>query len=167
LTDRRSLALGVVLLLLGAFFLLSRALDLRGPGPILALIGAILLSVSALRRFRGPLLPGGVLLGLGSGFLVTDALSGAFPRWATLLLGLGCGFLLVAALDRLAGRERRPAPLVPGVLLVAIALAAALARGLDLAGVFERLVPLWPWALIAAGVALVAVSLRRRAGVRS
>ncbi|HEV8610363.1 MAG TPA: hypothetical protein VGS98_09900 [Thermoanaerobaculia bacterium] len=65
MNDRRSLTIGVVLLLLGAFFLLSRTFDFSGPGVILALIGAIFLALSAVRGMRGPLLPGGILLGRG------------------------------------------------------------------------------------------------------
>ena len=67
MNDRRSLTLGVVIALVGAFFLLRRSVELSGPAPILLLLGAIFLALSALRSFRGPLLPAGVLLGLGAG----------------------------------------------------------------------------------------------------
>ena len=161
MTDRRSLTLGVVLLALGLYFLFWKSLHFSGPGPILLLIGAIFLTLSALRRFRGPLLPGGVLLGLGAGFLLQEPLSEFFPRWGTILLGLGCGFLLVALLDRMAGRERRPAPLVPGLILAAIALVAALAGREDLTEPIRVLVNLWPWALVIAGATLLLQALRR------
>lgn len=164
MNDRRSLTLGVVLLLLGMFFLLRHTVgfSFSGPGPILLLIGAIFLVLSALRSFRGPLLPGGVLLGLGAGFLLQGILEPHVPRWATLVLGLGSGFLLVAALDAAAGRERRPTPLVPGLILISIAAVAALSRRIDLSEFFDRLAGLWPWALIAAGVVLVVTSLMKR-----
>lgn len=159
--DRRNLTLGVVLLGVGLYFLLWKSLQFSGPGPILLLLGAIFLTLSALRRFRGPLLPGGVLLGLGTGFLLQDSLSGISPRWATLLFFLGCGFLLVALLDQMAGRERRPVPLIPGVILVAISLVAVLARQADLTEPVQFLIRLWPWALVAAGVVLLLQGLRR------
>lgn len=162
MTDRRNLTLGIVLFLLGLYFLLWRTLDISGPGAILVLLGVIFLTLSALRRFRGPLLPGGVLLGLGSAFLLQEPLSGLLPRWATIVLGIGCGFLLVAALDKAAGRERQPAPLIPGAILVAIALVAAVARQADLSDALARLAHLWPWLLVLAGIALIGTSFARR-----
>ncbi len=162
MNDRRGLTLGIVLALIGGFFLLRRSVAFSGPGPTLLLLGAIFFAISALRSFRGPLLPGGVLLGLGGGFLLQSALETWVPRWATLLAGLGAGFLLVAALDRAAGYERRGPWLAPAVVLLGIAAGAAVARQVNLADFFERLVFLWPWLLVAAGVWLVVTALRRR-----
>lgn len=160
MTDRRNLTLGVVFLLVGLYFLLWKSFRFSGPGAILFLIGAIFFTLSALRRWRGPLLPGGVLLGLGTGFLLEESLEAVLPQWATLLLGMGLGFLLVAAIDRAASRERRPPPLVPGLVLVGVALFAALARQVDIP--VERIAMLWPWALVVAGVVLVVTAFRRR-----
>ena len=162
MNDRRGLAVGVVLLLLGTFFVLSRTLRFSGPGPILVLIGAIFLALSALRRARGPLLPGGILVGLGSGFLAREPLEAILPHWATLLLGLGAGFLLVVALDRAAGRDRRPSPLVPGLVLVVVALFGALTSQGPVREALASLSQLWPWALVLAGVALVGQALLRK-----
>lgn len=161
MNDRRGLVLGVVLSLLGIFFLLRHRIPFSGPAPILLLLGTIFLTISALRAFRGPLLPGAVLLGLGAGFLLQGPLEAVMPRWASLIAGLGIGFLLVAALDSVARRERRPAPLFPGLVLVAIAVAAAITRRVDLPEAFARVSFLWPWLLVAAGVALVLGALRR------
>lgn len=161
MNDRRGLVVGVVLLLLGAFFLLSRTFQFSGPGPILVLIGSIFLALSAVRRARGPLLPGGVLLGLGSGFLLRAPLESTFPHWATLLLGLGAGFLLVAALDRASGRDRRPSPVLPGIVLIVVALVGALTRHEAMREALADLRDLWPWALVLAGVALVAQAFWR------
>lgn len=162
--ENRNLTLGLVLLLVGGYFVLSRTFDFSGPGAILVLIGAIFLALSALRGLRGPLLPGGVLLGLGAGFLLREPFAGLFPPWATILLGLGAGFLLVALLDRTAGRERRPSPIVPGAILIGIALVAALAIHTPLVDVLDDVRHLWPWALVLAGaVLLLQVFLKRRA----
>lgn len=165
MNDRRGLTLGVVLFLLGAFFLLARTFRFSGPGVTLALIGTIFLALSAIRGFRGPLLPGCVLLGLGAGFLLRTPLEWLLPGWATLVLGLGAGFLLVAVLDRVSGRGgRRPSPLVPGVILVAVALFGALTQHTPIMDVLTRVQDLWPWALVAAGVLLVAQALLHRRG---
>jgi hypothetical protein len=153
--DRRSLTLGLVLLFLGAFFLLRDRFFFSGPAPILLLIGGILFAASALRGFGEPLLPAGVLLGLGTGLLLQNRLSRWMPEWSILLLGLGAGFLLVAAIDHAVGRSRRPRPVVPGAALVAIAFFAFLSWQLRLGGALEVLADLWPWALVAAGIVLV------------
>ena len=162
MNDRRPLTLGVVLTLIGAFFLLRRSVEFSGPGPTLLLLGAIFLAISALRSFRGPLLPGGVLLGLGGGFLLQSALEPWLPRWATLLAGLGIGFLLIALLDRAAGHERQGPWLAPALILLGTAAGAAIARSVNLTDFFERLAFLWPWLLVLAVVWLVVSAVRRR-----
>jgi hypothetical protein len=162
LNDRRNLTAGIVLLCLGAFFLLSRTFRFSGPGAILVLIGAILFALSAARGFRGPLLPGGILLGLGGAFLFQAPLESLLPRWATITLGLGVGFLLVAVVDRAARHGRRPSPLVPGLILLAVSFLGALSRSTAVMDLLVRVRDLWPWALVAAGLALVASALLRR-----
>jgi hypothetical protein len=161
MNDRRGLTLGIVLVLAGFFLLLENVVSWRGPGPILVLIGAALLISSALRRFRGPLLPGAILLGLGAAFLLQVRLETWFPHWATILLGLAAGFLLVAALDASVGRRRRPAPGVVGFLLLAVAAAAGISRVVG-PEAFEPLARLWPWLLVASGIALIVTSALRR-----
>lgn len=156
--DRKTLAVGTILVFLGLFFLLRRTVEFRGPGPILLLIGAILLTLSALRRFTGPILPGCVLLGLGSGFLLRGPLEPVLPHWATLLLGLGCGFLLAGALGRFSPGGEPQAAVIPGVVLVGIALAAGLARAIRFAVPFESL---WPWVLVIGGVVLIVTARRK------
>lgn len=163
---RRDTTAGIVLILLGAFFLLRQRIPLSGPGPILVIIGVALFAASAARAFRGPLLPAGVCLGLGAGFLLRDPLSAWFPAWATLLLGLSAGFFLVAAIDASRNRDRGPAPLVAAVVLLVIALFAAADRVVDLTSVARLMEKAWPWLLVALGLALVATSLRARRGVR-
>lgn len=163
--DRRGLNLGVAMVALGIYFILSRSLHFRGPGPILLLIGAILLAASALREFRGPVVPAGVLLGLGAGFLLREPLERWMPGWATLIAGLGCGLLLAGGLGSLTGQPRRSAPVVPGVVLVTIALATALFQNLRIPESFyDAAWRLWPFALVAAGAILVIRGARRREG---
>lgn len=161
--DRRGPTLGIALLAVGLYFLLKQQLHFRGAGPILLLIGTILLTISAMRGFRGPMVPAGVLLGLGTGFLLRDPLAPWMPGWAVLIFFLGLGLLLAAALERYAGRERRPVPVVPGTILVLIALVAAVAQNLSIPETLQDAAwRLWPWALIAAGAILVVQAMRSR-----
>jgi len=159
--DRRGIGLGIALVGVGLYAFGARTWGWRGAGPTLLLLGAIFFAISAARRFRGPLLPAGVLLGLGVGFLLRDAVEPSWPRWAAILLGLGGGFLLVAAIDRALGRRREPPPLWPGLALVAVGGAAAATRAVSMRNLFQVLEPLWPFALIAAGLFVLATARRR------
>jgi len=161
--ERRRLAPGIVLVAIGLAALLSRAFGWAGAAPTLLAIGAAFFAVSALSRFRGPLLPAGVLLGLGAGFLLRDAVGDGAPGWSSLLFGLGAGFLLVAAIDAGLGRRREPPPAIPGVILIVVALAGAAAGSVTLRELFLRIEPFWPAALIAAGILLIVSARRRRA----
>jgi hypothetical protein len=161
--DRRSLNVGIALTAVGVYFLLSRQFGIRGPGPILLLIGTVLFVASGLGGFRGPIVPACVCLGLGAGFLLREPLEAWMPAWAVLLLCLGAGFLLATAVLRSSGAEARHAPIVPGVVLVAIALATALSRNLRIPEeFFDAVWRFWPWALVAAGALLVLQGMRRR-----
>jgi drug/metabolite transporter (DMT)-like permease len=161
--DRRGLNLGIALIAIGGYFLLRRELHWRGPGPLLLLIGTVLFVAAALRDFQGPIVPAGVLLGLGAGFLLRDPLLPWMPPWATLLLGLGAGLLFAAAIERSRATLRRPAPLLPGAVLVAIAAVTAISRNLVVPEeLLEYAWRLWPWALVVAGVALMVQAMRRR-----
>ncbi len=160
--DRRGIGLGVALVGVGLYGLASRGLGLRGPAPVLLILGVTFFALSAVSRFRGPLLPGGILLGLGCGFALRGTLSPWLAPWASILLGLGAGFLLVAAIDGAFGRRRQPAPVVPGVILIGIALAEAASRSLPLRDLSARFETLWPFAVVVAGFLLVAAGLRKR-----
>lgn len=152
--------LGIALVALGLYVLLKRSFHIHGPGPILLVIGAALFAVAALRRFQGPLVPAGVVLGLGVAFLIVDPLEPWVPRWATIVCGIGAGLLLASALDR---REGRRGPSVAGVVLIVVALCATLATNLHISlRLQERLWQLWPFVLVVAGVLLVFQALSGR-----
>ena len=55
------------------------------------------------------------------------------------------------------------APVVPGIVLIAIAAFTALSRNVVLPEeLLESAWRLWPWALVAAGIALMVQAMRRR-----
>jgi hypothetical protein len=160
MNERQGVTVGIVLVLVGLYLFLQNMVSWRGPGPVLLLVGAALFAASALRRFRGPLLPGAVLLGLGAAFLLRAKLEPWLPHWGTILLGLAAGFFLVAAVDRSVGRSRRPSPVITGVVLAAVVACAVIARLVDFHAL-EPLARLWPWFLVAAGIALIVRGVRR------
>jgi hypothetical protein len=148
---------GIALLVIGTAVLLSRYSIFAGPGTIVLGIGILFLLVSAARGFSGPLLPGGILTGLGAALLLQHRLEPRFPGWGTILLGLSAGFLLVAAVDAAKGRSRRPSPLLPGIVLGTIAILSALRRSPAFRWTADLdLRDAWPWIAVAAGLFLVA-----------
>jgi hypothetical protein len=154
---RGGLLPGIALLVIGTAVLLSRYSIFAGPGAIVLGIGILFLLVSAARGFSGPLLPGGILTGLGAALLLQHRLEPRFPGWGTILLGLSAGFLLVAAVDAAKGRSRRPSPLLPGIVLGTIAILSALSRSPAFRWTADLdLREAWPWIAIAAGLFLVA-----------
>jgi len=147
---------GIALLVIGAAVLLSRYAFFAGPGAIVLGIGVLFLLVSAARGFSGPLLPGGILTGLGAGLLLRRTLEPRFPEWGVILLGLSAGFLFVGAVDAAKGRSRRPSPIFPGVVLGLLAILSALRRTPAFRWISDvDLQEVWPWAAVAAGLFLV------------
>lgn len=143
-------ALVVVGLILLAVFQLDLAFTI-----VPALIGAGFLGVYALTRGYAFLVPGGILTGLGSGFVIEVELE----VFGATLLGLGVGLLFVAMLDRLAtgGRPGGWWPLMPGLTLVAI---GVLQYAETVAGT-AAVVDWWPLLVVGAGVGVL---LRPRRG---
>ena len=111
---------------------------------------------AALARTAGLLVPGGVILGVGTGLW----LRGAYGP-AAFLLSLAAGFLLISVLSlALFGRGGRstwwtvwPA----GGLTIA---AAAVGGGPEVRELFRALRDYWPYALLVAALALIASGLR-------
>src|SRR5262249_14819485 len=135
----------------------KRELSFRGPAPILLLIGVILLVFSALRQWRGPNVPAGVLLGPGAAVPPPDPLRPGPPRRALLLLRPRAGRPPPAGAPRGGARA-------PGIVLVLIAACAIVSENLRVPeALAETLWRLWPWAIVAAGAVLVvrALAVRR------
>lgn len=156
----------VVLLGLGALFLLLKVFSLGGALTLLAL-GGLFTALSVGTDRRGFLVPGGVLLGLGVGTAaahILERLTGGFGGAAT-VTGLGLGFWFIYAFDR-ARRPRNPAfawARVPGtvLLIVGAVLGAFSTLGLALR-VTGAALNFWPLLLLAAGLWLLFRHRRRR-----
>ena len=163
LPDRR-LTAGVVLIAFGLLALLATLInsDILGLS-ILPILGVSFIVWGLLARLPGVMIPGGILTGLGLGFLLSDLAFSTMPgetRGGIIVLGLGIGFLLIVPLTWLV----TPAPhwwaLIPGGILATIGM-ALLAGGPALSAltVIGRF---WPLIPIAVGVLLIWQMLRRR-----
>lgn len=145
--QRRPVA-GVVLIVLGALFLLSQWMGVGGEG-VVAMIGLAFLAAYAFTRHYGFLVPGGIMTGLGVGIIYEERLR---ANGAPVLLGLGLGFLSIFLVSRLRGRM--PAdwwPLIPGAILTGIGLLLAA----DQTGVLGVVGRWWPVVLILIGLYII------------
>lgn len=160
---------GVVLIALGAGFLLLQVVAPSGALPLLVLGGIFTALSQGGRGQRGFLVPGGILLGLGTGLVLASVLgrlTGAFGA-AAVVGGLGAGFWFMYLLDRL--RHPYGSPFgwarIPGsVLLGVAALLAALGFTALARQIVWNLLAWWPLLLIAGGLWLYFANRRSRAG---
>ena len=131
----------------------------QGPAVLLAIGGALALYGVFARTF-GPLVPGCILLGLGSGMLLGDRGVEGFGvvRWQ--LLGLGGGFILLFLLALVLGLGLRWWPLVVGGVLAGVAVLPQI-KGLVDPQVVVAFRTYWPVLLIAAGLYLVVRDITR------
>src|SRR3954454_12738637 len=165
----RSMAAGIVLVGLGVLFLLWQLLSPTGALPLL-ILGGIFTGVAFSSGVRGFVVPGSLMLGLGSGVLagaILGHLSGAYGG-AAVVGGLGLGFWVIPVLDamrhpHIGGFEWAR---IPGTILLGIAGFLAL---LGTASVAARTLGLlfhyWPLLLILGGLWLFFAG-RRRGGTR-
>ncbi len=159
---RDSLVWGIILILLGAGFLVFQLFpDLFGgftwPWILLA-IGAIFTVASLVSRTGGLMVPGAIMLGLGGIFLYQDR-SGNWESWAyvwALIPALaGLGMLVGSLYDR----EMVPAR-TAGVLMIAGGLIAFVIFG-GFFGLDPNLARFWPVLLILLGLWVLFKALRR------
>jgi hypothetical protein len=137
--------IGLLLVALGAALLLVTTTGMGGEA-FLGMLGIGFLTVYALTRGYGFLIPGAILTGLAGGILA-DRLGA--PD-AAVVLGLGCGFVAIAAVDHMIGSVG-PGwwwPLVPGGILITVGGAAV--TGIDRLPSY-----VFPIILIVVGVAML------------
>ena len=154
-----SLIGGVILILVGLFTLVQPRVNFDLGLYFLPLLGIIFLVWAFIVRSSGLLIPGGILLGIGSGVLLMEGPFQYLPETqndAVILYAFACGWVLISLLSiAIEGSVRKLMwwPLIPAFFL-ALAGASMLHGGifnqtLDLLGLA------WPVVLIAAGLALI------------
>jgi len=137
---------GIVLVIIGAAFLVSYLVPDLGRFVVLA-IGIGILILFAATRAPAALIGGSIVTGVGAGIVLSSHITGT-TGGALFLISLGGGFLLVWLVGwSLAIPEARFWPLVPGSVLVLIGAAMLPGAG-------------WAVALIVIGLGLVVVGFR-------
>ena len=126
-------------------------------------LGLLFLIWGLASRHVVPLVPGGILLGLGVGIVIAQQLYGntnSRESGAVVLIGLGAGFVLITLLSRIATPRIQVWPLVPGIILAALGI-AILTGGLalDIVNVANLI---WTILLIAIGAYLLLQAGRGR-----
>ena len=140
-------AAGLALIVLGAGLL---ALERTGGSPdhlFLILVGGVFAAGYFYKKAFGLLIPGGILIGLGSGLAYEDLYSSWHVDAESALFGLGVGFLLIYVVSLLYERVNRWWPLIPGAVLVI--------AGFPEWEWADQILDFWPVAVMAIGLFLL------------
>jgi hypothetical protein len=157
---KNRLFLGLLLLAVGVALLLARMQVVNyGPAFLIAL-GVAFCLYGVLARRLPPLVPGGILLGLGAGMFLGDRGVAALGVVHWNLLGLGLGFVLVFLLALVLGLGAQVWALVVGLVLVGVAALPHLKELLD-PRVVIALRTYWPLLLVILGLYLIVRELWR------
>ena len=140
-------AAGLALIVLGGALLALERLDGAHEHLFLILVGGVFAAGYFYKRAYGFLIPGGILIGLGSGLAFHDLYSGPFADDDSAAFGLGVGFLLIYVVSLLYERTNRWWPLIPGGVLVI--------AGFPNWEWADQVLDYWPVAVMAVGLFLL------------
>lgn len=154
---------GVALIVVGGLLLLATLTNFGLLGEwLLPVLGVIFLAWGIMASRPGPIIPGGILTGLGVGIILAQEIFhvSGLDEGGLITLSLGVGFLLILPLCAFFTPKWHWWPTVPGSVLVVVGI--ALLVGNDALQVLNVLGKIWPVGLILAGVILLWQFLRRR-----
>jgi len=145
---KNKLLLGLILILVGVFFLLKTQIS-DNFSLFLLLSGVFFLILYLITKVYGLLIPGGILTGLGFGLIYQGKNSALF------FIFLGIGFILIYILGLIRGKS--PIwPIIPGGILLGIGIYEELLnRGLIPYNFVKKITPYWPVILIIIGLYLI------------
>ncbi|MGZ3646112.1 MAG: hypothetical protein ACXVCM_19940 [Ktedonobacteraceae bacterium] len=141
---------GVALMVIGLLFFM----DLFIGGNIFGLIaliaaGLIFIVLGVLVRYPGPIIPGGILSGLGVGVLLAQQVFPYVSDGGIITLSMGLGFLIISPLSMAVSGSRQLWALIPGGFFTVIGISLLIGKvGLDLLSLVGRW---WPLAFIFLG----------------
>ena len=143
---------GGILILLGATFLIGQWLPDNGGLLIPLVAGIMFLLWGVLVRHAGPIIPGGIFVGIGLGILLNEVF---FPEAndAIFLFGFGLGWLIITLASAVFTDETQWWALI--VTAVMWTIAAAATFGGILLTVLSWAGTLWPLILIGIGLWVV------------
>lgn len=153
---------GAVLVAVGLFLLAAQALPERQVGMLfLPALGGVFLIAGLVARNVGLLVPGGVLMGIGTGvYLLEGSVLTSFGYYVdgaaeagVILLSLAAGFVLVSLASTLVTLKVHVWPLFPAAVIGSIG--GLLMMGDEGLRVLETVGHYWPLALILAGAVLL------------
>ncbi len=154
--NTRNLAPGLILIGLGVLFFVAQVTDVGGEAVVAVIGGAFLVSYAFTRQY-GFLVPGGIMTGLGLGIVLQNPASP--EEGGVVVLGLGVGFLSIYVIDLLVRRTSALWwPIIPGGILTTIGVLIEADR-IEILAQLERA---WPLILVAVGVLVLLMQLRRR-----
>jgi hypothetical protein len=154
---------GVALILVGALLLLATLTNSDWYSQLLLpVLGVIFLSWGMMASRPGPIIPGGILTGLGVGIVLSQQVFHftGLDEGGLITLSLGMGFLLILPLSKWFTPKWHWWPTIPGSILVVVG--SALLIGNSALEVLTVLGKIWPVGLIVAGVILLWQFWRRR-----
>ncbi len=143
---------GVTLIGIGLLLFWLNSVEEIADSVLFFVIGSLFLGAYLYNKNYGLLIPGCLLLGLGTGTLL-ERMNRLDEPWQ---IGLGSGFVAIFVISLLYEKRAHWWPLIPGsiLLLSAFALGEDLMRFLFSGG--------WPLVLVAIGVLIVLGSFRKR-----
>jgi drug/metabolite transporter (DMT)-like permease len=150
--EKHRLAAGLTLIVLGVvFYVLERS---RGfdRAALLLIIGSGLLAAYLYWRQHKFLVPAGILLGLGVGFLVEET---RYDFGRSTLWGLGLGFVAIYVVALAYERKSSWWPLIPGAVLILLGLPVS-------GGIVNTILRSWPLVLVLVGVLILISGFRGR-----
>ncbi len=145
---KNKLFLGLILILLGVFFLLKTHIS-DNFSLFLLLVGIFFLILFLITKIYGLLIPGGILTGLGLALIYQNRSSALF------FIFFGLGFILIYILGLIKGKSPFW-PLIPGGIFLGIGIYEELLnRGIIPYNFIKKISPYWPVILIIIGLYLI------------
>lgn len=123
---------------------------------VLLALGVLFLAWGVVTRNVGPLIPGGILSGLGVGVLLANGMPGAWSEMTNggiVVLCLGLGFLSIVPLSAMVSGKAQLWAMIPGGILTLVGVALFAGNmGVQLLALAGYA---WPLILIAIGVYII------------